>query len=250
MKQKYMYVANALINKEDSVAGAVFVVLDGTAAEIDVWVDYEVLFMGPTNSSDKEFKIVTDGSAWTLNGSKITTLPDSLTDGYDVYFEASKDLSSYFNKIFGVFRTIDSINQSAVWMWHVLVDRFVTDALPALGSAAILHVSRRPFPQLLPAGSRLLPGGTTQGSSGNSSVDCACTAHSQGEVSVGRRDLRPQERQTTSPRPGGCPDSECSSLSFEVCPGSADVISDEVIHPAFHGRVGADVCYGGQAEAE
>lgn len=151
MKQKWMYVYNSGVGLEDSIAGKVVVVVDGTNAEVDVWVDYSVRFTGPTNTArNKEMKLVTDGSSWTLDGKTITTLPSGLDSGYSIDIEASKDSDGYFKGFFSAFKQVDAIVQGTVHYYHVLADSFIAGyALPALGFPLVMHVVRRPFSQAL-----------------------------------------------------------------------------------------------------
>lgn len=160
MKQKWMYVYNSLGAKEDMIAGKVAIYLDGTGVEVDVWVNYSVRFSGPTASqSDKEFKLVHDGSQWSLNGKVVTSLPDTLSDGYTVDVESNKEVASYFDKLFTAFKTLDNIVQGSVYYYHVIASSFIANAaLPALGVPVVMHVVRRPFPAMLPTVRSVLSG--------------------------------------------------------------------------------------------
>lgn len=152
MKQKYMYVYDKLIGKEDTIAGKIFVWVDGDAAEIDAWIRYEVLFSGPSNNSKSEDIIKTDGKTWKYGEKVITQFPPGLDEGYTVDVEATSDISTYFDKIFDTYKVVDEAIQGTVRYYHVLSQALATATLPALGSAAIFHMARRPFPRGLPAG--------------------------------------------------------------------------------------------------
>lgn len=160
MKQKWMYVYQALGAKEDMIAGYVAVAVDGTSAEVDVWVDYAVKFNGPTaTQSDKEFKLVTDGGSWKLNDKPLQSIPDTLNEGYTVDIESDKDVSAFFKEFFNSFKTLDTIVSKGVYYYHVIADSFIANAaLVTVGAPVIMHVARRPFPALLRTGRSSLSG--------------------------------------------------------------------------------------------
>lgn len=176
MKQKWMYVYNASGAAEDMIAGKVAIVVDGSQAEVDVWVDYAVKFNGPTNSQkSSEHKLIHDGKSWSLDGKQISSLPSGLTDGYTIDVESSTEVSSYFDKFFTAFKQLDSLVQGTVYYWHVLADSFTAGyVLPSLGVPLVMHIARRPFPALLPTGARFgLSGGASQSAGPNRGVAAA-----------------------------------------------------------------------------
>lgn len=161
MKQKWMYVYNRLLSKEDSIAGKVAVHVAGATAVVDVWVSYSVKFSGPTNSNSKtELKLVHDGRDWTLNGKPVTKLPEGFDEGYTVDVESNKDVAGSLEKFFDAFKVLDSIVQTSVYYYHVIAGSFIAGAvLPVLGFPVIMHVVRTPFPAILPTVSGSLSGG-------------------------------------------------------------------------------------------
>lgn len=167
MKQKWMYTWDGKVAVEDSVAGKVAVHLDGDQAEVDVWVDYAVTFNGPTQSAkNTAYVLKHDGSSWKLDEQVITKLPDELRDGYTIDIESNSDISSYFEKFFGVFKSLYSWTQSGLYYYHLIADSFAPGyVLPVLRVPIIMYAHRQPFPQRLRAVQSELRGGVKESSS-------------------------------------------------------------------------------------
>lgn len=184
-KQKWLYTHGSGVDEADSVAGQIVVAVDGsTESKVDLWVSYEITFMGPTSHkrvSDRTYRL--DGQTWKDDTGRVVQTIDPDEGPYTADFEIGD--SRYVDRIVDGFRSafrqwqeLQRVVSNGVTYVHGVLSAIDAAQAVQVGAqvGAIVALQRRPFRPALPqsgsgSGSVGLPGEASRGFEGGPAVD-------------------------------------------------------------------------------
>lgn len=148
MRQKDLFVPGIMKTESDDVlCGNVWVWVDGTSAQVDAWVRYNVSFTGPTRARRGEVTLRYDSKVkkWYLNDKEIKEIP-AQDISYEVDVESNVDgVWDALSALFSDSRKYEALVNGAIRFWRYAVSGVVGGPLPTLGGDVVAHLSQRPF---------------------------------------------------------------------------------------------------------